>query len=404
MGRHSGGDPRPYDNGSGAFGHAVLAFLAWWHKHLLEPLGDYFGKSVDRLWGIRRSRRWLICFALGILTLIIAGLVVSATVQGHKRDLAIVTTQGSDQGILVEEDHSACRMEIDLHGRTVDAKTSCNTASSFPAGTQVAVVRDPADPARFLVASPGQDWHEATPDDIWFGIVSGSVVALAMVWLGHHILLHPDRPGSPLDQEPPVLAAGTPEPQRGTAASAALDRFEETWESRKAAAGNGWVNFVEQDVRIRGTLLGALVIVVTGVAIALGSATHAEIAHDRMLAKTQPVVNTTLLDFGGRGENPTVRFGTTAIELDHGLRGEFFRDVGEIVAVVEDPQDPGRLIPAEFADSRGPWGSLFDAGPMAIAWMATIGFLGWLLIPRELAVLGKAIDNFIRGGRPGSRH
>ncbi|MFF5791529.1 hypothetical protein ACFY5D_05730 [Paeniglutamicibacter sp. NPDC012692] len=356
------------------------------------------------MWGIRRSRRWLICGALGVLTLVIGCLIVAATAEGNKRDFAIITTQVADEGVLVEEDYAACRMEIDLHGQRVDAGTSCNTSSSFPAGTKVSVVRDPEDSERRLAVSPGQDWHEATSDDIWFGIIASSVIALLVVWIGYHILLHPDRPESPLDQQPADPAAGAPEHQPNAAASAALDRFGKSWESRKEAAGKGWINFVDMDVRIRGTILGALVIVVTGAFMVLGAGMNADLAHDETLAKTQPIVNTTLIDFGGKGMNPVVRFGTQAVELDYGLRWEIFRNIGETVPVVEDPHIAERLIPAELADSRGLLGTVLDNVPMIILWIAVVGFLGWMLIPRELAAVGEAFDVFLRRGRPKPRH
>ena len=341
---------------------------------------------------------------MGILTLVVSGLVVAATAEGNKRDFAIITTQVADEGVLVEEDHASCRMEIDLHGQRVGAETSCNTSSSFPAGTTVSVVRDPGDSERLLVVSPGQDWHEATPEDIWFGIIAGSVIALLVVWIGYHILLHPDRPESPLDQQAADSAAGAPEHQPNTAVSTAVDRFGESWESRKEAVGKGWINFVDTDIRIRGTILGALVIAVTGTLIVLGAGTNADLAYDRALAKSQPVVNTTLIDLGGRGTNPVVRFGTQAVELAHGLRRETFRNIGETIPVVEDPETPDRLIPVEFADSQGLWGTLRDNAPMAIAWIAIVGFLGWMFIPRELAAVAEAYEKFMRGGKSNGRH
>ncbi|MFJ6417445.1 hypothetical protein [Paeniglutamicibacter sp. NPDC091659] len=354
--------------------------------------------------GIRRSRRWLICGALGVLTLVVSGLVVAATAGGNKRDFAIVTTQVTDEGVLVDEDYAACRMEIDLHGQRVGAETSCKTSSSFPAGTMVSVVRDPEYPERLLVVSPGQDWHEATSEDIWVGAIVGVVISLLVFWLGHHILLHPDRPESPLDQKPESRAAGPWDGHSTHGVSAALDRFGESWESRKEAAGKGRINFVDMDIRIRGTVLGALVIAVTGVVIVLGTGWNEELAYDRVLVRTQPVVDTTLLDLGGKGMNPVVRFGTEAVELDHGLRWELFRNIGETIPVVEDPDWPDRLIPVEFADSRGFWAILWDNAPMIMGWIAVVGFLGWMFIPRELAAAGEAFDDLLRRGRPRPRH
>lgn len=90
--------------------------------------------------------------------------------------------------------------------------------------------------------------------------------------------------------------------------------------------------------------------------------------------------------------------------LEHGLRGESFRDVGESIPVVEDPAVPGRLIPAEFAGSRGPAGMLRDNVPLALGWISLVGFLGWAFIPRELAALAEAVDAMLRRGSPGPGH
>lgn len=403
-GRRSGGPSGQFGHGPGAFERALVAFLAWWHKTLVEPGGDFLAQASDRLWGLRRAERRLVVVAMGMLTLVIAGLVIAATIQGAERDHSIVETQSGEPGFLVEEDFAGCRLGVDLHGRMVEARTSCNTGSSFPAGTRVFVVQDPADPKHFLVAAPGQDWGVATTADIWFGILSGVAIALAIMWLGHHILLHPDRPASPREKEPPTDAAGPPRVQDGTAPTTALDRFEDSWESGKAALLGGRKEFLGKGLRPRGATFGVLVMALTAVAIALGTAMGAGYAHDRTLARTEPVVEARLLDYGAKGENPTVRFGMRAIELDYGLRGGSFLDIGDTVEVVEDPQYPGRLIPAEYARPRGVWGMVRENGPMAVAWLAGTGFLGWLLIPRELAALGRVIDPGRRGDRPGPRH
>ncbi|GAA1498194.1 hypothetical protein GCM10009628_31980 [Paeniglutamicibacter kerguelensis] len=290
-----------------------------------------------------------------------------------------------------------------MHGQHVSAETSCNT-TSFPAGTKVSVVRDPADAARYLVVSPGQDWREATSEGVWFGLMTGAAISLLVVWIGYRALLHPDGPGSPLDQEAANRAAGTPEARPRNTASAALDRFGESWESNKEAMVKSLTNLVDMDIRLHGTILGALVIAVTGWVIICGADVNAELAYDRSLVSTQPVVNTTLLEHGGKGTNPAVRFGTQAVRLAHGLRWEDFRHIGETIPVVEDPQIPERLIPSELADSRGLWGLLMDNGPMIILWTAIVGFLGWMFIPRELAAAGEAFEVFLRRGRPKGRH
>ncbi|GAA1498195.1 hypothetical protein [Paeniglutamicibacter kerguelensis] len=101
FGRHGGGEQGPYGHEPGAFGNGLLPFLAWWHQHLFEPIGDFFSDTADKVRGIRRSRRWLICWALGILTLGFSGLIVIAVAEGNNRDFAIVTTQVADEGVLI---------------------------------------------------------------------------------------------------------------------------------------------------------------------------------------------------------------------------------------------------------------------------------------------------------------
>lgn len=134
MGRHEREEPRPYENtGSGLFERALLAFLGFWHRNLVDPVGDFFSRTADKLWGLPRSRRWAICPSLGALTLVLAVVVIQAVIQGDKRDYAITTTQVVEQGVLLEEDYAACMMSIDLQGRTIAAETSCATNASFPA-------------------------------------------------------------------------------------------------------------------------------------------------------------------------------------------------------------------------------------------------------------------------------
>lgn len=231
----------------------------------------------------------------------LGGLVITATVQGQKRDVAIIATQGLggvEQGVLIEEDHAACLMRIDVHGDIVGAATSCNTDSAFPAGTRISVVRDPADAGRYLVLSPGQDWHEPTAEDIRGWVILGSWLALLAMLLCYKFLLHRRIPGAP-PQRKPGTAAGTPQERRQTPGSAALDAFEGFWESAQGAAANAWTTFAPRDVRLRGMLLAVLVIAATAVFAMLGTHASAGLTHDRDLARYQPVVDTILLDVGG---------------------------------------------------------------------------------------------------------
>ncbi len=405
MGRHEREEPRPYENtGSGSFERALLAFLGFWHRNLVDPVGDFFSRTADKLWGLPRSRRWAICLSLGALTLVLAVVVIQAVIQGDKRDYAITTTQVVEQGVLLEEDYAACMMSIDLQGRTIAAETSCATNASFPAGTRVSVVQDPADQERFLVVDPVQDWVPM-PGDTWFaGGLIGVLLAFFVVLGVHRLLLHSSIPDSPLDARAVPTGADPVEKHPYPVMRGATDGFGESWEARKAAVGNGWLGFAEGDVRIRGSLLAALVILVTCLAIGLGSAANAEMEHDRQLARTQPIVTTVLLEKSSKGTSTMVRFGNEAVMLDYEPRWEIFLGIGQDIQVVEDPQRPGRLIPQEMADERGLFWILWDNAPTIIGWIVAVGFLAWLFVPRELAAVGGSLDRFLRRGKPRGRH
>lgn len=405
MGRHEREGRRPYDNnGSGPFERALLAFLGFWHRNLVDPVGEFFSRTADKLWGLPRSRRWAICLSLGILPLALATVIIPAVIEGDERDYVITTTQAVEQGVLLEEDYTACTMRIDLQGRTISAETSCSTSASFPAGTRVSVVQDPLEQERFLVVDPGQDWLPV-PADTWLvGGGFGVLVAFFVVLGAHRLLLHSSIPDSPLDARPLPSDARQVEAHPYPVTGGAMDGFVESWETRKAAVGNGWLRFVEGDVRIRGSLLGALVILVTGVAIGLGSAANAEMEHDRQLARTQPIVNTVLLEKSSKGTGTTVRLGTEAVTLDYEPRWEIFLEIGQDIPVVQDPQYPRRLIPAEMADARGWFGFLGDNAPTLIGWIVAVGFLAWLFVPRELAAVGESLDRVLRRGKPRGRH
>lgn len=405
MVRHEREGRRPYENnGSGQFERALLAFLGFWHRNLVDPVGEFFSRTADKLWGLPRSRRWAICLSLGVLMLVLTALIVPAVIQAEERDYVITTTQEVEQGVLLEEDYVACQMGIDLHGRTISAETSCTTNTSFPAGTRVSVVQDPAEQERFLVVDPGQDWLPI-PGDTWFaGGLIGVLVAFFVVLGAHRLLLHSSIPDSPLNAMSLSPGAGQIDKRPYPAMSEALDGFGESWEARKAAVGNGWLKFVERDVRIRGSLLGVLVILVTGLALGLGSAANAEMERDRQLARTQPMVNTVLLEKSSKGSGTMVRFENKAVMLDYEPRWEIFLDIGQDIRVVEDPQHPGRLIPQEMADARGLFGIFWDNAPTVIGWIVAVGFLVWLFVPRELAAVGESLDRVLRRGKPRGRH
>ena len=244
----------------------------------------------------------------------------------------------------------------------------------IPPATQIRrSPREPRFPWSRTQSTPNATWFSHPDktgtrprrDNMWFGIIVGSVIAFLVVWVGHRILLHPDRPGSLLDRQA-TNSAGEPQHKKETPITMMLDRVEESWESRQAAVGKGWINFVERNVRTRGTILSALVIATTGVMLVLGSSANADMARDRNLARTQPVVDATLLEFGDKDRHPTVRFGNEALMLDHGLRWEILRNIGDGVPVVEDPQSPGRLIPLEIADSPGTVGNDVGQRPDAL--------------------------------------
>lgn len=405
MGRHRREERRPYERvGTGLFEREILALLSTWHHRVGEPVERWFSRTADKLWALRRSQRWIICLSLGVVVLLAAAAIAAALIQGDKRDHRITMTQGSEQGVLLEEDYAGCGMRIDLHGRTISAHTSCATTASYPAGTRIDIVEDPEAPGRFLVVGPGQDWTPLPDETIFVSGLVGLLVATGAVAGAHRLLLSssiseaPREPQNPTSERP--QGTGSPYEPLGVA----FDRFGDSWEAKKAAASQAWVRFVEGDVRIRGSLLAALVIAVSGAAFVFGSASHADREQDRQLALTQPVIITQLLETSSEGSSTMVRLGTEAVPLAYKLRREFFLDIGQDVPVVEDPQRPGWLIPAEIADARGIFGFLSDNAPLLIGWLAAVGFLAWMLIPKELVAAGDSLDKILRRGKPRGRH
>lgn len=165
--------------------------------------------------------------------------------------------------------------------------------------------------------------------------------------------------------------------------------------SSKRYKPNGWQKFLRKDFRIRGTILAVLLVAFSTWILFLALATNAQLNHDRALVRSQPSMEATVMDIGGKWGNPTVKLDDVSTELAHGLRGEFFVKIPEQILVVIDPTDPARIIPVELADVRGNWQPLIDQGPLIFLWLVGVTFLGGLIIPRELTEIGKKSSGFL---------
>lgn len=327
---------------------------------------------------------------MGLLVLIIAAAFTAGSIAIDQRDFELIKSQEIAQGTLLLEDYSACLMDIDLHGQTITANTSCSTGFTFPAGTQISVVQDPADSTRYLAVAPGQDWDHDPVDTIIIGSMMGLMIAGFTVVMGHRLLPRPKMP----NRQPAIESAPLEQTndQARYAFSAALENTDAALEQKKHQIAGTWSNLAETNIRIRGTLLGILLIAVTVLAFIFGAANTAELSRDRYLVRSEPVLTTVMLEIGGRGNNAKVRLGIKVYELEYGLRWELLRETGQEIQVVKDPADPERLIPVEIDNRRGLIGFVLINLPTILVWIASISFLVWMFIPDEIVALAERIN------------
>ncbi|MFF5791528.1 hypothetical protein ACFY5D_05725 [Paeniglutamicibacter sp. NPDC012692] len=354
----------------------------------------------SRLWRIRRPLRWVISWALMCLMFFIPVVISNELSRMHARDVAIVRTQNTEQGTLLAEDPHECSMGIELHGETVDAETSCHLDFSFPVGTPVVVVQDPESPERFLVVAPGQEWQEYGAFETWFGIAFGAVFGLMAFLICYRVLLLDDRPAVTKPRRPTTLADGAPGRARREESRSPVYRMEKWWEWKKAALVQWWTAFIDTDVRVRGTIMSACVIALSLGFLALNLSMNEHLGRDRQIVNNGTTVQVTLLDYADDGRNPFVRHETAMVELAYPLRDAGSHEPGETIAVVVDPMDPERLIPAEIAEEPGPMDRALDALPMVLTWLVAVGVLAAALIPNELVAVWQMVVDFVRRDRP----
>lgn len=403
MGRYEHDDSRPYAKfGNTKVGQFLAMILNWCHRTFIAPLDEFFSRTTGKNQERSRARRWMICWAWGLLVLILAAAITAGVISSNQRDFALTKSQVIEQGTLLVEDFSACVMEIDLHGQPITADTACNQQNVFPAGTRISLVQDPSDPTRYLAVAPGQDWE---PDPLGT-IIGGSIIGLMAVGftviIGHRILIRNEKA-----RQQPARESACQErvaAQEKPAGSAALEEIDAAWERKKFQFANSWMNLADMNIRIRAILLALVLIAVSVLAIIFGAADTVDVSRDRQLVRHEPIVNTVLLEIGGRGNNAKVGLGTKVYELQYGLRWEIFRPTGQDIQVIQDPEDAERLIPVEIDDHRGLIGFVQDNLPTILIWIALNSFLVWMFIPREIAALAERMDKLLGRKKGTSRH
>ncbi|MGL3805106.1 hypothetical protein ACSYDW_03335 [Paeniglutamicibacter sp. R2-26] len=393
-------------SGSGwwrSFIDGFLACVVWCVLALLAVrncVHAFMKRIQGRLWRIRRPLRWVISGALMCLMFFIPVAIANELIRMHARDVAIVRTQNAEQGTLLAEDPQECSMSIELHGETIDAETSCHLDSSFPVGTTVAVVQDPESPERVLVVAPGQEWQEYGAFETWLGIAFGAFFGLMVFLICYRVLLLDDRPAVTKPRRPTTLADGAPGRARREGPRSPVDRMEKWWESKKAALVQWWTAFIDTDVRFRGPIMSACVIALSLGFLALNLSMNEHLGRDRQIVNYGTTVQVTLLDYTDDGKNPFVRHETAMVELAYSLRDAGSHEPGDQIAVVVDPTDPERLIPAEIAEEPGAMDKALDALPMVLAWLVAVGVLAAALIPNEMVALWQVVVDFVRKDGP----
>lgn len=403
MGKYEQDDSRPYSNfGNTKAGQCLLMILNWCQRTFIAPLDQFFSRPTSKKPERSRSRRAMICWAWGLLVFIIAAVITGGVISSNQRDFELTKSQAIEHGTLLVEDFSACVMEIELQGQPITADTACNRQNIFPAGTRISLIQDPTEPARYLAVAPGQDWEPDPLGTIIGGSIIGLMAAGFTVVIGHRILGRNEiseqqhASGNARQEQ-----AGAQEKQAG---SAVLEDIDAVWDRKKFQLANSWTNLVNMKVQIRAALLALVLVAVSVIAIIFGAANSADVSRDRQLVRSEPIVNTVLLEIGGRGNNAKVRLGTQVYELQYGLRWELFRPTGQDIQVIQDPVAAERLIPVEIDDHRGLIGLVQDSLPTILIWIALSGFFVWMFVPREIAALAERIDKLLGRKKRTPRH
>lgn len=403
MGRYEQDNSRPYPEfGNSGVGRFLLVILGWFHRTFVAPIDELFPRTSGKKQKRSRTRRWLICWTMGLLVLIIAAAFTAGNIATNQRDFELTNSQPIEQGTLLAEDFSACVMDIDLQGQHVTANTACNRQNVFPAGTRISLVQDPEDPTRFLAVEPGQDWEPDPVGSIIIGSMIGLMIAGFTVAIGYHLLLRNE-----VSVPRPSTTSAPQEPERAQEKhvfSNSVENIDATLDRKKFQFANLWTNFVEKNLPVRATLLALVLIALSVLAIGFGAANTAEISRDRQLVRSEPIRNSTLLEIGGRAYNASVELDTKVYQLQYPLRWELFKPTGQSIPVVHDPADTTRLIPVEIDELRGPIVMVKDNLPTILIWIALVCFFVWMFIPREIAALAERFDNLMGIKKRTPRH
>ena len=221
--------------------------------------------------------------------------------------------------------------------------------------------------------APGQDWQKQQDFEFWFAASVGAVLGLSVFSIGYRVLLLDDRPAVTKPRRPTTLADGAPGRARREGPRSPVDRMERWWGSKKAALVQWWITFIDTDVRVRGTIMSAGVIALSLGFLALNLSMNEDLGRDRRVVANGAMVQVTLLDYGDDGTNPFVRHETTMVVLAYPLRDPGSHELGETIAVVVDPLDQTRLIPAEIAEEPEPWIRRWTHCPWSSAGLLSLG-------------------------------
>lgn len=372
--------------------HRALEFVAAIILSFLDFL-ERSATAIDKkIYGIKRSRRKkaVAIIALGATALPL--FIWLAMLDGDAHDARIAHTGPTVEARMVGEDPYDCLALIELGGTEYEAVTSCGP-SSFAPGATVWVAEDPAEAGRYMLVVPGEEWWVPDAVDRLIGIGVSVVIGLLLWAAGYAGLLRADAPSNRKPANPRNLSDGAPGRARSDPDTSMLSDAEAGWEGFKASVGNRLERFGESDIRLRGSLMSMIIIVVLAVAGNMSLGIGRELQSDKALIASQPVIEVVLLDFGYKDTNAMVRHDSARKELAYPLAADEGTDLGDRIRVVVDPSDADRLIPVSVARGNGImlWFELH--GPIWFAALAAMALAGFLLVGSEV---GDAVSATMR--------
>lgn len=372
----------------------------WWHRVLeflaavIEPFMDFWERSaaaIDaKIYGIKRRRRKTAVAFIALGAMALSLLFWTAMLAADTHDARVANTQPTVEATMVGEDLFDCRARIELNGSEHEAVTSCGQRSFAP-GDTVWVAQGPAEPGRYVLVVPGEEWWIPDAIDYLVGIGLSVVIGLLMWVAGYMGLLRADAPSKRKPAKRRMLADGAPGRDRSEPEESLLADAADTWEETKVAVGNWLERFFESDIRLRGSLMSLLIIVVLAVAVNMSLGISRQLESDRALIPTQPVIETVLLDYGYKDSHPEVRHENTIKELAYELAIGEGEELGDPIRVVVDPYDSDRLIPVSVATTGGilAWAKYY--GAIWFAATAALALTGYLLIGHEVGNVVSAV-------------